>query len=846
MFFKRLSREKRPPAAAPEAVSKVENAGSSGIIPALLSRTEAQTLSAADLRRTVDASSLGFKTTDDLTPADGLIGQERALEAIKFGLAMPADGFNIFVLGPQASGKHTAVRALVSAIAAAAETPSDWVYAPNFDDPLRPRALSLPAGRGPRFARGVREALTELSVALPAAFRSEDYRARRRVLDEELRATSDDALAHIFAKAAQQNIAVLRTPLGFGVAPMHDGKVVKSEVFNQLPATMRRDVETRVAALEKELQTVLANAPEAERARRTQLAALNAETARHAVEDCLDALSAEFAELPEVAAHVADMETDIVANCERFAEIPSRDAALDAFEDGFFGRYLVTVMASAAPDTGSPVLELTQVSAPVLTGFIEAAPSGRSVSHATLSYATLRLRPGALHRANGGLLLIEARDLLASPESWQALKRALKAGKIAVAASPDATGGASAAAIAPQPVPLAIKIVLFGDAESYQQLEASDAEFTRYCKVQADFDDTIARSSENERNLARLIASIVARHALKPVEAAGVARLLDEASRIAENRERLTLEVGRLTDILQEADHWARAETRTAISADDIRKAIEQRARRTDRARTQAHDAIERGVVLVDTSGAKAGQVNGLSFAAKSGPGFARPVRITARVHLGGGRVTDIEREVSLGGPLHSKGVMILWGYLAGRYADDVPLALAASLVFEQSYEPVDGDSASAAELFALLSALADAPVRQDLTVTGSVNQLGEIQAVGGVNEKIEGFFDLCSARGLTGTQGVLIPEANRQHLMLREDVVAAVKDGRFSVSTIKTADEGIALLTGLEAGQKTAEGFGAATLNGRVAARLRNFAEKARLYEADAGRRGATPGKAA
>lgn len=841
MFFKRLSREKRPPAAAPEAVSKVESADASGILPALLSRTEAQTLSAADLRRTVDASSLGFKTTDDLTPADGLIGQDRALEAIKFGLEMKADGFNIFVLGPQASGKHTAVRALVSAIAAAAETPADWVYAPNFDDPLRPRALSLPAGRGPRFARGVREALSELAVALPAAFRSEDYRARRRVLDEELRAASDDALAHIFAKAAQQNIAVLRTPLGFGVAPMHDGKVVKSEVFNQLPATMRRDVETRVAALEKELQGVLANAPEAERARRTQLAALNTDTARHAVEDCLDALSAEFAEVPEIAAHVADMEADIVAHCERFAEIPSRDAALDAFEDGFFGRYLVTVMASAAPDTGSPVLELTQVSAPALTGFIEAAPSGRSVSH-----ATLRVRPGALHRANGGVLMIEARDLLAAPESWQALKRALKTGEIAVAASPDATAGASAAAIAPQPVTLAVKIVLFGDAESYQQLEAADAEFARTCKVQADFDDTIARTSENERSLARLIASIVARHALKPVDAAGVARLLEEASRIAENRERLTLEVGRLTDILQEADHWARAEARKAISADDIRKAIEQRARRADRARTQAHDAIERGVVLVDTSGAKAGQVNGLSFAAKSGPGFARPVRITARVHLGGGRVTDIEREVSLGGPLHSKGVMILWGYLAGRYADDVPLALAASLVFEQSYEPVDGDSASAAELFALLSALADAPLRQDLAVTGSVNQWGEIQAVGGVNEKVEGFFDLCAARGLTGTQGVLIPEANRQHLMLREDVVAAVQEGRFSVSTIKTADEGIALLTGLEAGQKTADGFGAATLNGRVAARLRSFAEKARLYEVDGGRRGAAAGKAA
>ncbi len=386
----------------------------------------------------------------------------------------------------------------------------------------------------------------------------------------------------------------------------------------------------------------------------------------------------------------------------------------------------------------------------------------------------------------------------------------------------DGNGEPAPTGLSPDPIPLAVKVILFGDAELFHQLEQSDADFTRLFKVQADFDETIARSKENDRDYARLIAQMVNMHGLRPVNAAGVARLIEEASRLAEHRERLTLEVGRIADVVQEADYWAGEAGRDKITGDDIRRALDQRTRRADRVRTHAHDAIERGIVLVDTSGSKTGQINGLSLAQKNGFSFARPVRITARVHLGQGRVTDIEREVTLGGPMHSKGVMILWGYLAGRFAEDAPLALAATLVFEQSYDVVDGDSASAAELFALLSALADAPLRQDLAVTGSVNQWGEIQAVGGVNEKIEGFFDVCAARGLSGTQGVLIPEANRQHLMLREDVVAAVREGRFSVSTIKTVDEGIALMTGVEAGQKGADGFGAATVNGRVAARLR------------------------
>ena len=838
MFFKRLTKDKQPPAPAavksdgeqPAAgATPAAEAISASAVPALLSRTEAHTLSAADLRKTVESGKLGFKTTADLEPARELIGQDRAFKAVDFGLSMKAHGFNIFVLGPAASGKSTAVRAHVCKVAADSPKPADWVYVNRFDDSRRPRALSLPAGRGRALSEGVNAALRELLAALPSAFASEDHRARRRAIDEALRASQDDALAIIQSKAAQQNIAVLRTPLGFGMAPMHDGRVVKSEVFNQLPDTMRRDVETRITALETELGALLARAPQAEKDHRRQIAELNEETARRPIEDALDTLSADFADLPEVAAFIADLEADLVANCEQFASDFAPSRSTTALQKSVFARHLVTVVAEqAADEKGAPVCDLSMLpTAASLVGHFDTAAAARHPDAPALA-----IRPGALHRANGGALLIDARDLVKAPQAWETLKAALKSSEIRIAPCASEAGGEPApSGLSPDRIPLAVKVVLFGDAELFHQLEQSDADFTRLFKVQADFDETIARSKENDRDYARLIAQMVDMHGLKPVNAAGVARLIEEASRLAEHRERLTLEVGRVADVVQEADYWAGEAGRDTITGDDIRRALDQRTRRADRVRTHAHDAIERGIVLVDTSGSKTGQINGLSLAQRNGFSFARPVRITARVHLGQGRVTDIEREVTLGGPMHSKGVMILWGYLAGRFAEDAPLALAATLVFEQSYDVVDGDSASAAELFALLSALADTPLRQDLAVTGSVNQWGEIQAVGGVNEKIEGFFDVCAARGLSGTQGVLIPEANRQHLMLREDVVAAVREGRFSVSTIKTVDEGIALMTGLEAGQKGADGFGAATVNGRVAARLRAFAERSRAF---------------
>jgi predicted ATP-dependent protease len=832
MFFKRLTKSKSAPSPV-DADARSDKATAAG-------DAKLQSLSAAELRRTVDGKELGFKTTAELEPVTGLVGQDRAIAAIDFGLSMRPRDFNIFVVGPPSTGRNAAVRVHLAKIAAASQTPDDWVYVNNFEDPRRPRAFSLPAGRATAFRDGVTQALRELAATLPTAFASEDTRARRRAIDEEFRASQDDALDAMQAKAAQQNIAVLRTPLGFGMAPMHDGKVVRPEVFSQLPEAMRRDVEKRIGVLQAELEAILADAPKAEKRRRQQTAELNEEVSRAVVEDALEGLSTDFAEVPGAVSFLSDIENDLVRNSALFAvpdtEAKAAAAQIDPTQDPRLRRYMVNVIVSQKDEkAGAPVCELANPTLANLTGHIEAAPQG---SGAVADF--LSIRPGALHRANGGALMLDARRVLSSPAAWGGLKRSLEAAEVRIE-SPETPeqGLAPSQTLEPDAIPLVIKIVLLVSPEQLKSIEQSDPDFTQLFKVQADFDDTIVRNADNDRAFARLVASIVDTHSLKPIDAAGVARLMEEAARFSEDRDKLSIETGRLADIVREADYWAEGENRKAkvTTADDIARALKERTRRTDRLRDHVQESVTRGVVLVDTAGTKVGQINALSLVETGDFAFGRPARITARVHLGQGRVTDIEREVELGGPLHSKGVMILWGYLAGRFAQDMPLSLAATLVFEQSYETIEGDSASAAELFALLSALSDAPLRQELAVTGSVNQWGEVQAVGGINEKIEGFFDVCAARGLSGTQGVIIPDANRQHLMLREDVVAAVKDGRFSVAAIKTADEGIALLTGLKAGEKSDKGgYAADSVNGRVEARLKAFADRARVFQTSKG----------
>jgi lon-related putative ATP-dependent protease len=826
MFFKRSQ---------PDEGVVVTNHGGGGTTK---EAAQPQPLQASELRRVVNPSSLGFKTTDDLVPVNGLIGQERALRAIQFGADIKSHDFNMFVLGPPASGKTTAVKAHLGPKAAAAAVPSDWVYVYNFENPNRPKALRLPAGRAKHLSKGMIAALDELRGVLPVRFESEDYQTRRRAIDEQFRSANEEALDALSKKAQAQNIALLRTPTGFAMAPMHEGKVVKPEVFNALPEAMRRDVENKIAALEKELAAILERLPTAEKRRRQQLSELNEEVATSAIRDALVELHASFSDVPEAAAYLEATGHDMVRNVGLFLATGEEENAIvrrptDSAQDPRFRRYLVNIMASngegAAPGgtMGAPVIEEINPTYGNMVGRVE-----HLAQMGTLVTDFLLIKPGALHRANGGYLLVDARRLLLSPFAWEALKRAIKAREIRIEQPTEVSGLISTQTLDPESIPLDIKVVLFGDRELYYLLSAYDPDFPRLFKVQADFDDTIARSSENDNAYARLIASVVKEHGLKPLDAAAVARVIDEGARLAEDREKLSIELGRISDIVREADYWSSQAKRKVTSRQDVARAIEEQLQRADRLRDRAQETITRGIVLVDTEGAEVGRINGLSVIQLGSISFGRPSRITARVRVGSGRVMDIEREAKLGGPLHSKGVMILWGLLAGRYALDVPLALAATLVFEQSYGGVDGDSASSAELYALLSALAEVPIKQSLAVTGSVNQQGEVQAIGGVNEKIEGFFDTCRARGLNGEQGVLIPQSNVQHLMLREDVVEAVKNGQFAIYAVSTVDEGIEILTGVKAGERGADDrFPAGSLNRLVEDKLKSFAERGRSF---------------
>jgi len=796
----------------------------------------AQALETSELRRVVDPASLGFKTTAELHPIAGLIGQDRALKAIQFGANIKSHDFNIFVLGPAASGKSTAVKAHLVPKAAEGATPHDWVYVNSFDNPNRPKALQLPSGRGGALAKGMVAALDELRSVLPALFEGEDYQVRRRAIDEQFRSGQDEAFEALNAKAQAQNIAVLRTPTGFTMAPMHEGKVVKPEVFNALPENMRKDVEHKIEGLQKELESILERMPKADKKRRARLSELNEEVAKNAVEDALSDLIAAYADVPQALEYLNAAGHDLVRNVALFLLSREEENAIvrqpvDIARDARFRRYLVNVMVSNGNGTqsGAPLVEEINPTHGNIVGRVE-----HIAQMGTLVTDFLLIKSGALHRANGGYLLINARKLLLSPFAWEALKRALKGREIRIESPSEAAGFnlISTQSLDPEPIPLDVRVVLFGDRELYYVLSAYDPDFARLFKVQADFDDTIARSAENDNSYARLIASIVKEHGLKPIDAAGVARVIDEGARLADDREKLSIEIGRIADIVREADYWSAQAKRKVTGRQDVVRAIEEQIQRSDRLRDRAQETMARGIVLVDTEGAKVGQINGLSVLQLGSFAFGRPSRITARVRVGAGRVVDIEREAKLGGPLHSKGVMILWGFLAGRYALDVPLALAATLVFEQSYGGVDGDSASAAELLALLSALAELPIKQSLAMTGSVNQWGEVQAIGGVNEKIEGFFDICRARGLNEQQGVLIPKANVQHLMLREDVVEAVRHGQFAVYPVGTVDEGIEILTGVKAGERGEEGrFPGGTVNRLVEDKLKSFAERSRSF---------------
>jgi lon-related putative ATP-dependent protease len=788
-----------------------------------------------------DPEQFDFNTTEELEDLTEVIGQPRAVDAVKFGIGIRHKGYNLFALGPTGTGKHSLVQRYAIEQSRAEPVPPDWCYVNNFQQPHEPRMLRMPPGRGVELEHDMERLVDDLHAAIPKAFESDEYRTRSQSIEDELSEHKEQALKEVQANAEKKRIALIRTPTGFTLAPIHKDEVLSPKEFEELPEDERKQIEKDTEELQEQLRKMLQELPKWEKEVRDRMIELNREIAASAISHLVDTLRETYRELPHAVQYLGEVEKDVIENFRHFLrheeergniqvfgiELPQRDEEMQVDK-----RYRVNSLISHAGNDGAPVIYEDYPSYNNLIGRVEhRAELGALITDFTM------IRPGALHRANGGYLILDVLKVLMQPFAWEGLKRALQANEIRIESLAQLMSIVSTVSLEPEPIPLDVKVILLGEPHIYYLLSMYDPEFNELFKVAVDFDYRMDRNPETQQLYARLIGTLVHKESLRHLDRSAVARVIEHSARLLEDSEKLLNHIRSLTDMLREADYWATQHKHGTITKDDVQHAIDARIYRVDRIREHMQEAIRRGTLLIDTEGQKTGQINGLSVADLGNFMFGRPSRITARVRMGDKEIVDIEREVELGGPIHSKGVFILSAFLGARYLPDRPLALSASLVFEQSYGEIEGDSASSAELYALLSALADAPIHQSLAVTGSVNQQGEIQPIGGVNEKIEGFFDICNIRGLTGDQGVIIPGTNVKHLMLREDVRAAVAAGKFAIHAIDSVDDGIELLTGIPAGQRDDQGlFPDGSINRRVEDTLAHYSEAMQAYASKGG----------
>ena len=786
------------------------------------------------LRTVCDPDALRFELVSELPEVCELVGQERALEALRLGTRVTGSPFHLFAYGAPGVGKHTMVLEHLHLQSRSEPVPFDWCYVHHFAQPSKPLALQLPNGRGRELRQLMSQLVEGLRAAIPAALESDVFARRKTAIEEAASEVTQKALEELQERAKGKNLALVQTPTTMGFALIKDGVVLDGEAFEALPEPEREAFVERASGFEEKLAEILHGVPKQASEARRKVQELVRETTAYVVRDQLEPVQRSFPDQPEVLSWLEAVEADLVDNAQLFHEKQSEALGTLLEQDASvrLRRYTVNVLVEHDPDDGAPVVYEDHPTLTNLLGRVEhTARLGALRTDFTL------IRAGALHRANGGYLVMDARRVLQVPYCWDALKRALHSGLIRVESPAEQLGLAQTVSLEPQPLPLQVKVVLIGEPRLYYLLERVDPEFAALFKVPVDFGEHMDRTPDKVHELACTVATLSRREGLRDMSPGGMALVVEEASRAVGDARKLSVQLTPLVDLLREADFVASEHDSERIGAVHVQQAIDQRIRRSDRLREQLHENIERGVHRLETSGARVGQVNGLSVVRIGRFDFGRPTRITARTRVGRGKLVDIEREVELGGPIHSKGVLILQGFLGARFAEDVPLSLAASIVFEQSYGGVDGDSASSAELYALLSSLGRVPLRQDLAVTGAVDQLGNVQAVGGVNEKIEGFFDVCRRRGLTGTQGVLIPAANVQHLMLRQDVVRAAREGTFHVYAVDHVDAGMALLTGRPAGERAEDGsYPEGSVNRAVDLRLRALAEAVRTFARGAG----------
>lgn len=821
----------------------------------------AQRLNAKQVHHSCDPEKFSFQTTADIDPLEELseaLAQPRAVESLKFGTGLQRYGFNIFALGPPGTGRHSMVRQTLDKRAKQAPTPSDWCYVNNFEETSRPNILEFPAGQGGKFADDMKSTILEARNALKASFESEEYQNRLQAVQQEFKDQQQKAFEDVNNKAKEKGLSLVRTPNGIAFAPLKDdGEVMPPDEYQQLPEDQRREIEKKIEEVQEESQKVFQKIPRWQKEIRQKIQDLNNEVARYAISPLIDELRKKYADDGKISAHLDAVENDILENLQMFmtggqqGQGGSGGGALAQLQQqqqqGYLSgedtdmdspatrRYKVNLLVDNSRQEGAPVVYEDNPTYANLVGKVEhMSQMGTLITDFNL------IKSGALHRANGGFLIIDARKALTQAGAWEGLKRALRSGQIRIESLAEMFSLMSTMTLEPEPISLNVKVVMIGSPYVYYVLQQYDPEFAELFKVAADFDVQMDRDSGNQDMYAKLLKTIIRREELRHFDRAAVGKMIEQGSRMVGDGEKMSTRIQEISDLMVESDYWAGQNGNQHVSARDVEKAVDFRTYRSDRLRQRIHEEIERGTLMIDTDGESTGQVNGLSILNLGDFMFGRPNRITARIQMGKGEVIDIEREAKLSGPLHSKGVLILSGFLGARYAVDRPLSLKASLVFEQSYGGIEGDSASSAELYALLSAISGAPVNQGFAVTGSVNQFGEIQAIGGVNEKIEGFFDVCTRKGLTGRQGVLIPAANVKHLMLRRDVVQAVADEKFHIYPIGTVDEGVELLTGISAGRADENHrYPEDTVNGMVRKTLTEMAENMREFSRETGQGG-------
>lgn len=781
------------------------------------------------LRRRLDPATLPFETTAEVEPLRGTIGQPRALAAIDFGLEVETIGYNLYVAGVPGSGRASTVRDYLERFAAGKPRPLDWVYVHNFVDPDRPVAIGLPAGRGGELAHDMARLLEALRREIPRVFESEDFERRQREVSADVTKRREQLVEELRHFARERDFRLEVTPVGIVRAPLFDGQPLSEEQFAALTPEQRQRISAANEELEEQSSVFLRRVHQLERETQERLRELEREVARFATGSLFQELRDRYAGEPEVPPYLDQVEADMLEHLDEFRE-PQESPLPFPFsgrrrED--FSRYQVNELVDNGAATGAPVVFERNPTYYNLLGRVEyRAAFGAMVTDFR------EIKPGALHHANGGFLVLELLDVLRNPFSWEALKRALRGREARIENLGEQFSAIPSATLRPQPIPLAVKVVLIGSPFLYQLLYQLDEDFRELFKVKADFAPEMEWSEESFAGYASFVRRCVDGNGLRHFDRSAVASLIEYGARLREHQRKLSTRLLEISDVVAEASFWAGKAGRELVQAEDVARAVAEKEYRSNLLEERIRELIADGTLVIDSAGERVGQLNGLAILDLGDYAFGRPSRVTASVSLGRGQVQSIEREIELSGPIHSKGFLIVSGYLAGKYAQELPLALRATITFEQSYDEVEGDSASSTELYALLSALSGLPLKQGIAVTGSVNQHGEVQAVGGVTRKIEGFFATCKAQGLTGEQGVIIPRANVANLMLQEEVVEAVRARRFHVWAVATIDEGIALLTGCAAGERREDGsYPQGSVNGLVEERLRDYAERLRAF---------------